>query len=395
MAFSVTCAICGRQFVGIDDSLMGQRAKCKCGQSVTLDPVWDESDGRVQVVAKADDRKKAPSRKQNRLGKSKSAKAKPAARSASDSRKQSKPRRPRDLESKKSNDPKSQSQLKSRSQSRSQSRAEVPTESKSVQTKTATEQTQRVPATFDSFDMDEILAGGVDTSPLSPSPATPQTTASFSGSPAESPVELEGQTTRSFGSMGIVGSVLAGVSGFGSAALLLMTRFADFEGTPLGWIGQAFNGAHNGSFGSGEMSDRSVRLFVGSGWGLVLLGVLIGIVSLFLLGRVGFRIATGRRLFSWSRPALATLGVICLFSLMGLLFVQSVHHGELLDGLLDFAGEPLEGLLPDETKDEPFKEIRDQYNQENREFMVGVVSFAILPLMVFGGAIMSLFFDDQ
>jgi hypothetical protein len=72
-----------------------------------------------------------------------------------------------------------------------------------------------------------------------------------------------------------------------------------------------------------------------------------------------------------------------------------VHHGELLDGLLDFAGEPLEGLLPDETKDEPFKEIRDQYNQENREFMVGVVSFAILPLMVFGGAIMSLFFDDQ
>ena len=195
--------------------------------------------------------------------------------------------------------------------------------------------------------------------------------------------------------MGIVGSVLAGVSGFGSAALLLMTRFADFEGTPLGWIGQAFNGAHNGSFGSGEMSDRSVRLFVGSGWGLVLLGVLIGIVSLFLLGRVGFRIATGRRLFSWSRPALATLGVICLFSLMGLLFVQSVHHGELLDGLLDFAGEPLEGLLPDETKDEPFKEIRDQYNQENREFMVGVVSFAILPLMVFGGAIMSLFFDDQ
>lgn len=411
MAFSVTCSICGRQFVGIDDSLMGQQAKCKCGEAVTLQPLSDDGSRKIQVVGGASSRKKKSSRK--------TARATGAAADNPRKRSQAQGKQPSvsketasntsrlKVQGKRGPSPeKSSSRPKtgpSGNSSNGSASAMADNQVKSQRQSGIDSQTERpIPATFDSFDIDDILAGGVDTSPLSSKPGrsnSPGRSHSITTALPAQKVGMigkpENEKQRSPGSLGMVGSVVAGLSGLVAAAVLVMTRFTGFNGTPLGWIGQAFFGAHNGSFGSGEMSDRSVRLFVGAGWWLMLLGILVAIASLFLLARVAIRMITRKRIFAWARPALATLAVVCLFSLMGLLFVQSVHHGELMHGLSDFAGEPLEGLLPDDTTDEPFKEIRDQYKSENQEFLIGVASFALLPLLGFGGSVTSLFFDEQ
>lgn len=401
MAFAVTCSFCGRRFVDIDDSLLGQQAKCSCGETVSLDPIWDEKkegekNSRIKVATK--------SKNKNNKGTSKSSGAKRSAsaargRNGGPSNQRTKPR------PKQRRVPEGGGQAKSKPAIAGNRRGKDPLPSTDLAPEgqplaaesqqpanTSTiinnESKAAIPATFDSFDIDDILSGGVDNSPLMP--------ASTRSENRIQQADLLSETSaRAPSSIGLVGSILAGLSGVLAGSILLMTSFTDFSGTPLGWIGKAFYGAYTGSFGSGDMSDRAVSLFMGAGWALKLLGVLIGIVSLILLLRVGFHIAAKKQLFGWTRPTLATLGVICLFALMGLLFVQSVHHSELLHGLIDFAGEPLEGLLPDGENKEPFKEIRQQYQAENREFMIGIVSFALLPLLAFGGAITSLFFDEK
>ena len=230
--------------------------------------------------------------------------------------------------------------------------------------------------------MDQILAAGVDRTPLEPTRID---------SPFEKPAETNKPNRR-----GLIGAVIGGMTGLLASFVLLITRVSAFDGTPLGWIGHAFYGSYTASYGSGEMTNASTNLFIGFGWWILFLAVLLGIASVLLLVRVAIRITADRKVLPWSRGLLATVTVVCLFSLMGLLFVQNIHHGNLIRDLNSFSNsDPIEGLLEPADEVDTFQDVREKYETESTDFMIGVLTFAVLPLVSFGGAATSLLFDER
>ena len=373
MTFSVTCSNCDRRFVDIDDSLIGQHAKCRCGSTVELQPVWDfkksKTSRRPAVRRRPAPAKPAtavePSKRSSRVA-AKPTKPQPAANHSSAARpKKRKPEPPQraDIRAATVAPPK-------------------PTESKTADTKTKAD--HGVETAFDNYgDLDQILAAGIDRTPLEPTRVD---------SPFSPPVE-SAKPSR----LGIVGSVIGGLSGLLVAFVLLLTRVASLEGTPMGWTGGALYGAYTASVGSGEMNPTCTGLFIGLGWWILLLGVLTGIASALLLIRVVIRITAGRKTLAWTRGLLATLTVVCLFSLMGLLFVQTIHHGNLIRDLDSFSNSAptIEGLLEPADEIETFQDVRESYESENTDFMIGVLTFAVLPLISFTGVAASLLFDER
>ena len=237
---------------------------------------------------------------------------------------------------------------------------------------------------FDNYaDLDEILAAGVDNTPLESTRVD---------SPFEQPEEQTAKSSR----LGLIGACVAGLAGLLAAFLLLVTRVVAFGGTPLGWTGHALYGSYTASYGTGEMTNACTNLFTGIGWWILLLAFLMAVASLLLLVRAVIRINSGRQALPWSRGLLATLSVMCLFSLMGLVFVQNIHHGNLIRDLNSFSNSaPIQGLLEPASEVETFQDIREKYKAENTDFMIGILTFAVLPLISFGGVATSLLFDER
>ena len=390
MSFSVTCSDCDRRFVDIDESLIGQKARCRCGSIVELDPVWDSKRGKTNRRPNRPKRPGAPRRP---------AKAGPAkvseptkrrstnANAAQPAKKQPSADRPSDPRRKKRRPQKTQptavhaivvpdapaEEPKTQVESKTQVEPSSPSETKSSDG-----------ALFDSYaDLDQILAAGVDHTPLEPTRVD---------SPFEKPKEETAKPSR----RGLIGAGIGGLAGLVAALFLLVTRVSAFGGTPLGWSGQAFYGTYTASYGSGEMTNACTSLFMGIGWWILFLAVLLGIASGLLLARVAIRIAADRKVLAWSRGLLATLSVVCLFSLMGMLFVQNIHHGNLIRDLDSFSNSaPIDGLLEPVGQTETFQDVRENYATENTDFMIGVLTFAVLPLISFVGIAASLLLDER
>ena len=93
---------------------------------------------------------------------------------------------------------------------------------------------------------------------------------------------------------------------------------------------------------------------------------------------------------------MATLAVVGLFSLLALLFLETIHHGNLIHDLNSFSNAaPVEGLLQPNEDVDTFQDIREKYKAESTDFMIGVLTFAVLPLICFGGVATSLLFDER
>ena len=384
MSFSVICSNCDRQFVDIDESLIGQQARCRCGAIVDLDPVWDIEKGKPSRPRKSrpDSVKPAKAVKSKKRSSKASSAAKPtgpqpaadrsaAARREKQPRKSSpnpKSKRPRPVEPSTAQASKSDSD-----QAQASDQIEAPTKSAADKV-------------LDSYaDLDQILAGGVDRTPLEPTRLD---------SPFELPAKEEAEAARPR-RRGMIGAAIGGASGMLAAIVLLVTRVSAFDGTPLGWSGHAFYGTYTASYGTGEMTTGFANLLIGYGCWILVVAVLTAIASGLLLIRVGIRITAGHTKLAWSRGLLATLSVVCLFTLLGLLFLQTIHHGNLIRNLDSFSGSaPFDGFLEPAAGDETFHEVREKYASENTDFMIGVLTFAVLPLISFGGTAASLLFDE-
>lgn len=377
MAFSVTCSNCNRSFVDIDESLIGQQARCKCGTVVELDPVWDFEKNKANNRRSATQRPSSPAKtakpSKPRKPRTTSASGKPAQKMATKAEQKS-PVGQRAVQAKKRRQQK-------QSQPAAASSATKPPKQTSDLKPPAVHEVEEASA-FDYSDLDQILAGGVDHTPLESTRVD---------SPFEEPAAVDKPNRR-----GVVGAIIGGLAGLATAFGLLVTRLASFTGTPLGWTGNALYGTYTASLGTGEMTPAITTMFVGFGWWLLLLAVLAGAGSVLLLCRVGYRISSGRKVLGWSRGALATLTVVTLFSLLGLLFVETVHHGNLIHDLDSFSDSaPIEGLLEPDEDIETFQDIRQKYKAESTDFMIGVLTFAVLPLISFSGVATSLLFDER
>ena len=369
MAFSVTCSNCNRSFVDIDESLIGQQARCKCGTIVELDPIWDfdkKANRRPRGNRPAAPTKPAAPAKpvETRKRRSKTASQPTAAPPATDRSPAAKPKKRRQPD---------------QPQPTAAARSKATASQATAPPKTKPE--PKIEPLVDNFaDLDEILAGGVDHTPLESTRVD---------SPFVEPPKKPSQ-------LGPAGAFVAGIVGLMTAFTLLITRVASFSGTPLGWTGNALYGTYTASVGTGEMTSTCTSLFIGLGWWMLLLAVAIGVASSLLLLRVVLRATKEAKTLSWSRGLLATLSVLCLFSLLGMLFVQSVHHGNLTYDLDSFSNSaPIEGLLEPAKQEETFQDVRQKYKDESRAFLIGVVTFAILPMICFGGVATSLLFDEK
>ena len=369
MAFSVTCSNCNRSFVDIDESLIGQQAKCKCGAVVELDPIWNFNKSKPNkrgsnanppaAISKPDTPSKPRKRPVVASSGTQQKDTKLTKRGAPVSSRSSKPKQSQRPEEAAATKPRLQT-----SDAKPQAVAEV-----------------EALSSFDYSDLDRILAGGIDHTPLE----STRVDSPFVEPPVDKP-------NRG----GVVGAMVGGLAGLLMAFGLLITRLNAFTGTPMGWTGNAFYGTYTASLGTGEMTPAVTNMFVGIGWWLLLLAVLSGVGSVLLLYRVGTRITTGRKVLAWSRGGLATLAVVSLFSLLALLFLQTFHHGNLIHDLDSFSNSaPVEGLLQPIENVDTFQDIREKYKTESTDFMIGVLTFAVLPLICFGGVATSLLLEER
>ena len=375
MAFSVTCSNCNRSFVDIDESLIGQQARCKCGAVVELDPIWNFNKSKP---SKRGSNANPPATPSKPVTPSKPRK-RPAAASSGTQQKDTKLAKRGSSVSSRSSKPKRQSQRK-----QTQRPEEAAVTKPKLQTSDAKPQAVaevEALSSFDYSDLDQILAGGIDHTPLE---------ATRVDSPfVEPPVDKPNRR-------GVVGAMVGGLAGLLTAFGLLITRLNAFTGTPMGWTGNALYGTYTASLGTGEMTPAVTTMFIGIGWWLLLLAVLLGVDNVLLLCRVGTRITTGRKVLGWSRGGLATLAVVSLFSLLALLFLETSHHGNLIHDLDSFSNSaPVEGLLQPIENVDTFQDIREKYKTESTDFMIGVLTFAVLPLICFGGVATSLLFDER
>ena len=382
MSFSVTCSNCDRRFVDIDDSLIGQQARCRCGSIVELAP---------GLGTKKSKTKRRPAGENRPATSANPAKARPAKasnRSSTSAPAAKSPKPGPDV------NPAPAPRRKKRRLEQPQPAAAHAVESNSAQTKTETKSETKAKssdsALQDSYaDLDQILAGGVDVTPLEPT----RVDSPFAQPAAE--IATRDHASRQ-NNKGLIGAGIGGLAGLLAAFVLLVTRASAFGGTPFGWTGQAFYGTYTASYGTGEMTNASANLFTGLGWWILLLAVLMGIASGLSLVRVAIQMTAGRKTLAWSRGLLATLSVVCLFSLMGMLFVQNIHHGNLIRDLNSFSSSaPIEGLIEPDGGVETFQDIRENYESESTDFMIGVLTFAVLPLVSFGGVAASLLSDER
>ena len=376
MAFSVTCSNCNRSFVDIDESLIGQQARCKCGVVVELDPIWN--------FDKSQTRKRRADTNPSTTSASPASRAKSRKRpSASSTRSPQQKDRPQTKQASSANprSPKPQKQpQRKQSQPSETSAAAKPSQQISAAPPQSVTEVE-APASFDYSDLDQILAGGVDHTPLE----STRVDSPFIEPPVDKPNRR-----------GLVGAIVGGLAGLLTAFSLLISRLNSFTGTPLGWTGNALYGTYTASVGTGEMTPAVTSIFIGIGWWLLLLGVLLGVGSVLLLYRAGTRITTGSKVLGWSRGGLATLAVVGLFSLLALLFLETIHHGNLIHDLNSFSNAaPVEGLLQPNEDVDTFQDIREKYKAESTDFMIGVLTFAVLPLICFGGVATSLLFDER
>ena len=377
LAFSVTCSNCNRSFVDIDESLIGQQAKCKCGAVVDLDPVWSFNKSKTN---KRRSNTNPPATPANPTTLAKPKKRSSAAASGNPQQKDATPAKQAPPASSRS--PKPQRQTLRKQAQRSAAAAETKHDQQTSDAKPQAAVEVEALSSFDYSDLDQILAGGVDHTPLEPT----RVDSPFVEPPA---VDKPNQ-------LGLVGAIIGGLAGLATAFGLLITRLISFTGTPLGWIGNALYGTYTASLGTGEMTPSVTSMFIGIGWWLLLLAMLSGAGSVLLLCRAGTRMSTGRKVLGWSRGVLATLAVVSLFSLLALLFLETIHHGNLIHDLDSFSdlAPVAELLLPDE-KNDTFHDIREKYKTESTDFMIGVLTFAVLPLICFGGVATSLLFDER
>ena len=381
LSFSVTCSNCDRRFVDIDESLIGQHARCRCGSIVDLNPVWDFKKKKASSRPKSSNRSVAPA-KPVKARSTKSGESKKRRSTSAPTTKSSKPQTATNRSSNVGTKKRRPELAQPAAASATVPSPLVEENPSPAETGTTDKAERGDEVLFDSYaDLDQILAAGVDRTPLEPTRVD---------SPFEQPEEVNKPNRR-----GLVGACIGALTGLLAAFVLLITRISAFGGTPLGWSGGAFYGSYTASYGSGEMTNACANLFIGLGWWILLLAVLMGIASALLLVRVAIQITAGHKTLAWSRGLLATMAVVCLFSLMGLMFVQTIHHGNLIRDLDSFSNSaPIEGLLEPAGGAETFQDVREEYETESTDFMIGVLTFAVLPLISFGGVAASLLFDE-
>ena len=168
MAFSVTCSNCNRSFVDIDESLIGQQARCKCGAVVELDPIWNFNKGKPN---KPDSNANPPAAPSKPATPSKSRK-RPAVAVPSTQQKDKKLTKRESSVSRRSSKPKRRSPQKQTQ--RPEASAAIKPSQQTSDAKSQAVAEVGAPSSFDYSDLDQILAGGIDHTPCllytSPSP---------------------------------------------------------------------------------------------------------------------------------------------------------------------------------------------------------------------------------
>lgn len=265
------------------------------------------------------------------------------------------------------------------------------------------------PLMADSFaDVDDILNGGVDASPLNPrrESAPPEHSVSNASGEVRSPnAHLrpsiksvhQDQTPSAIGQdaksespqFTSFLSLIGGGAGIFFSVLALATRQIPFADSPLEWLGEPMFGMYQAAYGSGAIEGIYKSLFLGLGWMLLVVAIATLITSFFLALRGMIRMVFGKGILGWSRGFSALLGVVGLFTLMAILLTQFAHHDYLQAELNRIDGGAV-GLIQDL---ENVKLIREQYEMESQRFRFAIYFLASLPGTLFLAATINLFFD--
>lgn len=248
------------------------------------------------------------------------------------------------------------------------------------------------PVIADSFgDVDDILNGGVDGSPVraKPKPNPPAVSTSSLNSKANSTrsgSEPEKTTGPSFG--GIV-SIFGGVAGVCFGAIALATKQLSFSDSPLSWLGEPMHGMYQAAYGHGQVEGMFRALFLSLGWAMILVALVSIVAGLSLAARGLIKIFANSNQFGWSRAFAAIVGVTGLFLVVSILLTQYSHNDHLVSQL-DNSGAV--GLVEEPQQ---FQRLREQYAEDKESFSIAMLFMASMPLALAVSSAVGLFCDQE
>ena len=407
MGITVSCAVCGRQFTNIDPSMIGQKARCSCGAVVLLvapdapvpsiqaptppvkpplSPVPQPPP--IQTTNPANELQTAkPRREKRRSAKRTKKKSKPlvVAPIVVQTPSQTEPAQPLPVA------PITVKPVNSQS----------PVTPQPVRELGASENAER-PIVGDSFaDMDDVLSGGIDTSPIRAKESTPQiepaptlpSSASTSYAQA-SPVRTQPAESKPEDSVvGVIATAVAGVSSLVMGVVLLLPRLAAMEGSALAWLGVPLNSLYEGVYGSAPIDGFFRTPLWALGWLLTLIAPVAIVIGIVLIIR-GILQGTGMTAARWSTRMGAILGVVVLFGLMATLFMIYAHHDQMADDLLELVPQ-VANVEGEVELPENVRVAVEENDQVKSRFSFAMMILALFPLTLFLGSIVSMLSEEK
>lgn len=253
------------------------------------------------------------------------------------------------------------------------------------------------PVIADSFgDVDDILNGGVDGSPVRAKPkpiAQPPVVAA--SSPNSKAPNSKANATRSGAAPEIATgpsvsgfiSIFGGAAGVCFGAIALATKQLPFSDSVLSWLGEPMHGMYQAAYGQGQVEGMFRALFLSLGWTMILVALVSIVAGLCLAARGLLKVVANSNQFGWSRAFAAIVGVTGLFLVVSILLTQYSHNDHLVSQL-DNSGAV--GLV-----DEPqqFQRLREQYAEDKERFSIAMLFMASMPLALAVSSAVGLFCD--
>ena len=229
-------------------------------------------------------------------------------------------------------------------------------------------------------DLDEILAGQGDASPLIVRPEREHL-------PDETKQAVQSDKRRNNASFGFLAALGAATLAFWFGVVLVISRFQIVEPFLLSQFSESLQSVYSATFGRAEITQGFGQIFGGLGWCLWLVGAALVVSSAaqFINSFVG--ILLGRSLLGWSDGIVAALAILALFVMVAIVLTHT-SFAKKQNRLLDAYESP---AALDRGPVGNIDLLRTEINNNARTFQRTMVVSMSVPVLIFVFSVVRLF----
>lgn len=237
-------------------------------------------------------------------------------------------------------------------------------------------------------DLDSILEGAGDASPVAPRPLKDVSVRE----PASVGSEVDGDQSgaRPPSSAGMLAAFVSSILAFWFGVFSVVARFGPVEQPLVSGFTSTLHSIYSGDFGDYEVGSTLQILMIGLGWLFWIVALLLMVFGAAQFLNAMYRLIAGKHFFGSSDGLTGAMAVGALFIVVGLLFTQVACHQAQHKFLDDYEKPVVEQGQHLETIEALRLELTAKQTASRNWLIVG----AVVPVSVFVFSTIRLFTDD-